>query len=104
MLSAETPSTEEVTPILYRDANLEFLAVSSLNTIGYFAHRPRGRHSLLASTSINSQAYGLDGSALTRRSRLTKEELMNPLDSIPGTITAGFVLTVVLYVFVKMLV
>lgn len=29
---------------------------------------------------------------------------MNPLDSIPGTITAGFVLTVVLYVFVKMLV
>ena len=29
---------------------------------------------------------------------------MNPLDSISGTITAGFVLTVVLYVFVKMLV
>ena len=29
---------------------------------------------------------------------------MNPLNSIPGTITAGFVLTVVLYVFVKMLV
>jgi len=29
---------------------------------------------------------------------------MNPLDSIPGTITAGFVLTVVLYVVVKALV
>ncbi len=29
---------------------------------------------------------------------------MNPLDSIPGTITAGFVLTVVLYFIVKMLV
>ncbi len=28
----------------------------------------------------------------------------NPLDTIAGTITAGFVLTVVLYVFVKMLV
>lgn len=59
---------------------------------------------MLASTELNSHADNLDGSALTRRSRLTKEELMNPLDSIPGTITAGFVLTVVLYVFVKMLV
>ncbi len=29
---------------------------------------------------------------------------MNPLDSIPGTITAGFVLTIVLYFVVKMLV
>ncbi len=29
---------------------------------------------------------------------------MNPLDSIPGTITSGFVLTVILYVVVKMLV
>ena len=29
---------------------------------------------------------------------------MNPLDSIRGTITAGFVLTVVLYFVVKMLV
>ena len=29
---------------------------------------------------------------------------MNPLDSILGTITAGFVLTVVLYFVVKMLV
>ena len=29
---------------------------------------------------------------------------MNPLDSIPGTITAGFVLTAVLYVVVKALV
>ena len=29
---------------------------------------------------------------------------MNPLDSIPGTITAGFVLTVVLYIVVKALV
>jgi hypothetical protein len=29
---------------------------------------------------------------------------MNPLDSIPGTIAAGFVLTVVLYFVVKMLV
>jgi hypothetical protein len=29
---------------------------------------------------------------------------MNPLDSIPGTITAGVVLTVVLYFVVKMLV
>ena len=29
---------------------------------------------------------------------------MNPLDSISGTITAGFVLTVVLYFVVKMLV
>ncbi len=29
---------------------------------------------------------------------------MNPLDSIPGTITAGFVLTVVLYFVVKLLV
>ena len=29
---------------------------------------------------------------------------MNPLDTIPGTITAGFVLTVVLYFVVKMLV
>ena len=29
---------------------------------------------------------------------------MNPLDSIPGTITAGGVLTVVLYFVVKMLV
>ncbi len=28
----------------------------------------------------------------------------NPLDTISGTITAGFVLTVVLYGFVKMLV
>ena len=91
-------------PVLYRDSTLESLAVSSLNTIGYSAHRPRGCNSLLASTSINSQADHLDDSVLTRRSRLTKEELMNPLDSISGTITAGFVLTVVLYVFVKMLV
>ena len=59
---------------------------------------------MLVLTGINSQADDPDGSALTRRSRLTKEELMNPLDSIPGTITAGFVLTLVLYVFVKMLV
>ncbi len=29
---------------------------------------------------------------------------MNPLNSIPGTITAGFVLTIVLYVVVKALV
>ncbi len=29
---------------------------------------------------------------------------MNPLDSIPGTIASGFVLTVVLYFVVKMLV
>ena len=29
---------------------------------------------------------------------------MNPLDSIPGTIGAGFALTVVLYFVVKMLV
>lgn len=29
---------------------------------------------------------------------------MNPLDSIPGTITAGFVLTVILYIVVKGLV
>jgi hypothetical protein len=29
---------------------------------------------------------------------------MNPLDSIPGTITAGFVLTAVLYFVVKALV
>ncbi len=29
---------------------------------------------------------------------------MNPLDSIPGTIAAGFVLTIVLYVVVKTLV
>ncbi len=29
---------------------------------------------------------------------------MNPLASIPGTITAGFVLTIVLYFVVKMLV
>lgn len=29
---------------------------------------------------------------------------MNPLDSIPGTIGAGFVLTVVLYFVVKLLV
>ncbi len=29
---------------------------------------------------------------------------MNPLDSIPGTITAGFVLTVILYIVVKALV
>ena len=28
----------------------------------------------------------------------------NPLDTIAGTITSGFVLTVVLYFFVKMLV
>lgn len=28
----------------------------------------------------------------------------NPLDTIGGTITAGFVLTVILYFFVKMLV
>ena len=104
MFSSDAPSTEEVTPGLSRDSALESLAVSSLNTIGYFAHRPRGCHSLLVSTSLNSQADDLDGSALTRRSRLTKEELMNPLDSIPGTITAGFVLTLVLYVFVKMLV
>ncbi len=29
---------------------------------------------------------------------------MNPLDSIPGTITSGFVLTIVLYFVVKTLV
>ncbi len=29
---------------------------------------------------------------------------MNPLDSIPGTIIAGFVLTIVLYVVVKAIV
>ncbi len=29
---------------------------------------------------------------------------MNPLDSIPGTITAGFLLTVILYIVVKALV
>lgn len=104
MLSSDAPSTEEKTPVLSRDSTLESLAVSSLNAIGYFAHRPRGCNSLLASTGINGQADDRDGSALTRRSRLTKEERMNPLDSIPGTITAGFVLTVVLYVFVKMLV
>lgn len=104
MLSSDAPSPEEVNPVLSRDSTLESLAGSSLNTIGYFTHRPRCCNSLLASTGINGQADDLDGSALTRRSRLTKEERMNPLDSIPGTITAGFVLTVVLYVFVKMLV
>ncbi len=29
---------------------------------------------------------------------------MNPLDSIPGTITAGFVLTVILYSVVKFII
>ena len=33
-----------------------------------------------------------------------KEDTMNPLDSIPGTITAGFVLTVILYFVVKAMV
>ncbi len=33
-----------------------------------------------------------------------KEVTMNPLDSIPGTITAGFLLTVILYIVVKALV
>ena len=28
----------------------------------------------------------------------------NPLDTIPGTITSGFILTAILYVVVKMLV
>lgn len=53
------------------------------------------------------------GSSPLRRAKLfssgtkspnLKEDTMNPLDSIPGTITAGFVLTVVLYFVVKMLV
>ena len=104
MLSSDPPSPEEGPPGLFHDSTLESLAVSSLNTIGYFAHRPRDCNSLIASTGINGQADDLDGSALTRRPRLTKEERMNPLDSIPGTITAGFVLTAVLYLFVKMLV
>ncbi|MXX11203.1 MAG: hypothetical protein F4201_01365 [Nitrospira sp. SB0677_bin_15] len=58
----------------------------------------------LALASATSEAAPFRQQISDNKSSNTKENTMNPLDSIPGTIGAGFVLTVVLYFVVKMLV
>ncbi len=74
------------------------------NRIGCFSNHTI-RRQLVVSTTNLGRSHETPNTQKQRCALFNiKEDTMNPLDSIPGTIASGFVLTVVLYFVVKMLV
>jgi hypothetical protein len=80
------------------------LAATLRNRIRYFSNHTI-RRQLVVSTTNLGRSHETPNTQKQRYALFNiKEDTMNPLDSIPGTIASGFALTVVLYFVVKMLV